>query len=128
MTLQRRSTDQFGKGGTACKQTNLLSKEQEIEPQIFGIPDANSAAGGTGSSERLNNSPQSYLFNKKHNWDRDSEPRLFISMICYLPSNQLRKSFKIDKYKGSVGNVSLVYIYKANGWCTTGENIEESSE
>lgn len=49
-------------------------------------------------------------------------------MICYLPSNQLRKSFKIDKYKGSVGNVSLVYIYKANGWCTTGENIEESSE
>ena len=47
MTLQRRSTDQFGKGGTACKQTNLLSKEQEIEAQIFGIPDANSAAGGT---------------------------------------------------------------------------------
>ena len=45
--LWMRPTDQFGRGGTACKETNPLSKEREIEAQIFGIPYANSAAEGT---------------------------------------------------------------------------------
>lgn len=53
--------------------------------------------------EKLNNSPQSYLFNKKHDWDRDSEPRLFISTWSVIyPQNAQKKFQKIDKYKKEV--------------------------